>query len=105
MKRTPLARKTRLRPRREKPRTHKLTVRLTGKALAKLRLQCWMRDFGRCKQCGRKVYFEARFDGDPLAYDMAHKRSRGAGGDDSLENVETLCHEDHMERHQKGQAA
>ena len=99
MKRTAIQRKTRLRPRRERPRTHKFIVRLTGNALKKLRLECFVRDFGRCNVCGRKVFYEARFPGDPLAYDMAHVRSRGAGGDDSLENVRTLCHECHMAEH------
>lgn len=92
-------RKTMVPARRAKPRTHKLVIRLTGDALKRLRLDCWMRDLGRCKQCRRKVFFEARFDGDPLAYHMAHIRSRGASGNDLLENVRTLCAECHREEH------
>jgi len=45
------------------------------------------------------VFYLARFDGDPLAYDMAHIVSRGAGGSDELSNVRTLCHRDHMREH------
>src|SRR6185437_14449498 len=102
MKRTALLRKTRIPQRRAKPRTHKFIVRLTGEKLARLRLECWMRDLGRCKQCGRKLFFEKRYEGDPLAYDMAHKKSRGAGGSDTLDNVEAQCHECHMREHNEG---
>jgi 5-methylcytosine-specific restriction endonuclease McrA len=74
-------------------------VRLKGKALAELRHQCYHRDEGWCQVCHMPVFFWARFDGDPLAYDMAHIKSRGAGGSDTLENVRTLCHKDHMNEH------
>ena len=99
MKRTALLRKTRIPARRATPRSHKFIVRLSGKELEKLRLQCWTRDLGRCRQCGRKLYYEARFPGDPLAYEMAHRRGRGASGNDSLENVRCLCLECHREEH------
>ena len=99
MKSTSLLRKTRIPARRAKPRTHKFIVRLSGEKLARLRLECWMRDLGRCKQCGRKLFYEKRYEGDPLAYEMAHRRSRGASGDDSLDNVRTLCSECHRQEH------
>jgi 5-methylcytosine-specific restriction endonuclease McrA len=74
-------------------------MRLTGPDLAKLRRDCWERDKGRCQECGVLTYWGPRFAGDPLAYDMAHIKSRGAGGSDVLENVRTLCHAEHMREH------
>lgn len=87
-------------------RTGKLgIVRLTGVDLANLRRQCWFRDKGECQDCGVRTFYAARFDGDPLAYDMAHIKSRGAGGSDVIENVKTKCHECHMREHQKPSTA
>lgn len=73
-------------------------VRLKGADLANLRAACWVRDRRTCQICGHFTFENARFDGDPLAYDMSHKRVRRLGGD-TLENVETLCHKCHMQRH------
>jgi 5-methylcytosine-specific restriction endonuclease McrA len=77
-------------------------VRLTGKDLWELRRICWLRDNGRCRKCNEQTAYFPRFDGDPLAYDMAHIKSRGAGGSDTLDNVQTLCHRDHMREHTQG---
>lgn len=102
MPRRPLRRYARIPRRRAVPRTHKFTVRLTGQVLAALRYQCWIRDLCRCQECGAATHFQAFFDGDPLAYDMAHIQSRGAGGSDGLENVRTLCHRCHQKEHMEG---
>jgi 5-methylcytosine-specific restriction endonuclease McrA len=77
-------------------------IRLTGEALRGLRDDCWARDKGTCQECGIALYKAPRFFGDPQAYDMAHIKSRGAGGSDTLENVRALCHRSHMEEHQHG---
>lgn len=77
-------------------------VRMFGAALSKLRRDCWERDHGWCRECQIATSFEARFDGDPGAFDMAHIQSLGAGGSDTLENVRTLCHKCHMEEHNEG---
>jgi hypothetical protein len=77
-------------------------ARLEGPALTALRWQRWTLDKGICKKCGISTYWEPRFDGDPQAYDMAHKISRGAGGPDTLENTETHCHSCHMRSHNCG---
>lgn len=98
MKRTPLKRYTRIKPRRAAPRTHKLVVRLEGEALARLRYAVFIRDRGRCQVCGRELFYQARFDGDPLAYDMAHRQNKRMYGD-TPSNVRALCHEDHMAEH------
>lgn len=73
--------------------------RLTGEDLTALRLACFLRDKGRCSLCGVPLHYVALFAGDPDAYDMAHRRSRGAGGADELANVHSLCHADHMLEH------
>jgi 5-methylcytosine-specific restriction endonuclease McrA len=74
-------------------------VRLYGKALESLRDDCWERDNGMCQSCGVRLEKEPRFDGDSVAYDMAHIQSQGAGGSDVLENVRCLCHSCHMKEH------
>ena len=100
MKRSaPLQRKTRLRARRNKPRSRKTVVRLKGKELLWLRFECYARDRLTCQDCGVKVHWMARFAGDPEAYDMAHIKSRGAGGSDTLDNVVTKCHRCHLLEH------
>jgi 5-methylcytosine-specific restriction endonuclease McrA len=74
-------------------------VRLYGKDLESLRRDCWLRHNETCQTCGERVYYQARFDGDPRAYDMAHIQSRGSGGSDTLENVRCKCHSCHMKEH------
>lgn len=78
------------------------TVRLSGKELTELREQRWNLDKGICRLCGWPTFFEPRFDGDPLAYDLAHIKSRGSGGGDTLENTMTAHHSCHMKLHAKG---
>lgn len=78
-----------------------MTERLTGESLDLLRAGCFTFYGGRCVRCDKKLHFNARFDGDPDAYDMAHKRNKRMYGD-SLENVEALCHACHMEYHSGG---
>jgi len=77
-------------------------IRLRGPALTALRKLCWARDRGVCQECGCLLFWEPRFPGDPRAYDMAHIKSRGAGGSDVIDNVRALCHADHMREHNKG---
>jgi 5-methylcytosine-specific restriction endonuclease McrA len=90
--------------RRYMPRIGKHTgkVRLSGEALRNLRRACWERDQGLCHDCGNPTYYEARYDGDLLAYDMSHVKSRGAGGSDALENVVCKHHACHLLEHAKG---
>lgn len=76
-------------------------VRCTGKDLEALRDACWERDEGICQRCGAAVYKQARFDGDPLAYDMAHRRNKLMYGD-VLGNIDVNCHECHMNSHNCG---
>ena len=77
-------------------------IRLKGEALNKLRYDCWLKHNESCQKCSERIYYTARFAGDPQAYDMAHKVSRGAGGSDTLDNVKALCHRCHMREHTEG---
>lgn len=84
-----------------RPRKKARPGRLRGYALKALRLACFMRDGGRCVTCRRPMHLEPRFDGDPDAYDMAHKRNKRMHGD-TLEQVEAKCHSCHMLIHRYG---
>src|SRR5579859_3968535 len=104
---TSLKRKTPLRPRKRSRMEvfiGKVTgkVRLRGKALADLRYHRWMLDMRRCVVCGVRTFWQARYEGDPQAYGLAHVTSRGASGGDTLENTRTKCHSCHMQEHTKG---
>ena len=79
-------------------------VRLKGDPLKKLRQACFERDGGMCVKCGIPVRDDLP-DWHPRKYDMMHKRSRGAGGSDVLDNVETGCHACHMRSHTEGEIA
>jgi 5-methylcytosine-specific restriction endonuclease McrA len=99
MKRTGfLPRTTPLRSKRPTPRAHKLVVRLTGANLEALRRACWTRDRGICQECGVSTFWEARYDTDPMAYEMAHRRNKRMYGD-SLENTRCLCKACHRASH------
>ncbi len=72
--------------------------RRTGKDMKSLRTACLYRDGTKCRECGVTVWDHLP-DYHPQKYDMAHIKSRGAGGSDVLENVKTLCHQCHMLEH------
>lgn len=84
-----------IRSRRTKPRPG----RLKDEALAKLRIDCYVRDGGRCVKCQTMTY-EAPQERD-YAYHMSHKRAKRIGLD-TLENVETLCGKCHRTFHNYG---
>ena len=74
-------------------------VRLRGKALADLRYHRWMLDMCRCVVCGVRTFWQARYEGDPQAYEMAHIKGRGASGGDTVDNVRVLCSVCHRKEH------
>jgi hypothetical protein len=86
-----------IRSRRTKPRPG----RLKGLSLEALRLDCYLRDTGRCVKCDKRVHLFSRFDGDPDAYDMAHRRNKRMWGD-NLDNVQAECHACHITGHNGG---
>ena len=62
-------------------------VRLTGEALAMLRMRVFIRDGWACKNCGARCSWATGH--------LAHIVSRGAGGSDSMENCRLLCFDCH----------
>ena len=74
-------------------------IRLVGKALEALRDECYERDKGLCQQCGKWMPRH----GEVLERaHMAHRKGRGAGGDDRLSNVRLLCAFHHGTEHGYG---
>jgi 5-methylcytosine-specific restriction endonuclease McrA len=78
-----------------------MIVRLEGPELAALRAACMERDGWRCATCNRCIS-DAYPDWHPLKAHMSHIISRGAGGPDTLGNVEASCQECHMDSHNSG---
>ncbi len=74
---------------------------MKGADLLLLRDACFKRDEGRCQECGIRVAWNVAPECS-YKYDMAHIKSRGAGGSDVLENVKTLCHSCHQKSHNCG---
>lgn len=69
-------------------------IRLKGEALEAIRRACFARDGWKCVRCG----VEVRWDGWNAGH-MMHRQSRGAGGSDVLENVDTGCRVCHHDQH------
>lgn len=76
-------------------------IRLKGPALGMLRIDCFLRDEGKCQECGAAL----RLDGGGFnQMQMAHIRGRGAGGEDVLSNVRSLCLVCHGIEHSYGKS-
>jgi len=73
-------------------------VRLHGKALEQLRIDCFYRDKGQCQECGKGLFWETPWGGHQDRYHMAHVRNKRMYGD-SLENVRALCGDCHRAEH------
>ena len=89
-------RRTAIRKVRSKPRPG----RLKGQALLELRADCYRRDFGICRKCGKCTNWDASQESDN-SYHMSHIRAKRIGLD-ILENVETLCGACHRKFHSFG---
>jgi 5-methylcytosine-specific restriction endonuclease McrA len=74
------------------PDPKKPPVLLKGKAKQDLRRECCEKALSRCTVCGKYVPLSS-YTGDPLFANghIHHKKTRGAGGDDSLENCIWVC--------------
>ena len=84
-----------------KPVPKKKPVRLSGKAYQKFRKQVWKRAYGFCENCGVYVPLlmpEGGFDKYYCGH-VSHIKSRGAGGEDTLENVTWECFSCHSAKH------
>ena len=77
-------------------------IRLTGPELSALRTACLSRDNYHCQDCGRHVC-DSPHSWVAMRAHMAHIVGRGAGGEDTLDNVRTLCGTCHLvgEHHPK----
>lgn len=72
--------------------------RLKGKDMEALRLACFLRDDGKCTDCGRRVAILTPFykNGERIPpMHMAHLRNKRMYGD-TLENVTTRCQDCHL---------
>lgn len=67
------------------------TIRLTGADMRALRLRVFKRDQFTCVRCGCQVTWDTG--------EMAHRKSRGAGGSDTDDNCETSCRPCHRAEH------
>jgi hypothetical protein len=77
-------------------------VRLKGKALEQLREQRYALDRGRCQWKGCGLVLPLHGEVFNWAH-LAHRKSRGAGGSDTIENTRILCFQHHIEsEHTKG---
>ena len=84
-----------------KPHPKKKRISLKGKAYTQFRKAVYNRAKGCCETCGRWVSLY-RANGDFDVYTcghVSHIKSRGAGGDDSLENCILECFACHRARH------
>lgn len=83
-------------PKPEKP------IRLKGKKLRKLRQDCYDRAMGLCEaenDKGHRCRKAAPWSGGVFVRGhMAHIKSRGAGGSDTLDNVLWKCPECHLQK-------
>lgn len=75
------------------PNQKQKTIRLKDKALTELRIKAYTRDGEMCVECQKWLPLEG--DIYTRAH-MAHKKSRGAGGGDTLDNVEIRCYDCHI---------
>lgn len=88
-----MLRRTRIKPRRGKPRPR----RLAGEEQEALRLACFQRDGGRCVECGRRLIYEPESPFQENGYHMAHIGNKRMWGD-NLENVRAKCSVCHLQK-------
>ena len=82
------------------PQPKNKPIRLKGKAYSDLRYAVWLRDGGRCQMCCAYVRLNlpnGGYDVFSCAH-LAHIKSRGSGGADTMENTRILCPECHLNR-------
>jgi len=82
------------------PRPKQKVTRLHGKAERELRRQVYERAMGICQECG---IFAPLYDQDGnfnlwTCGHRAHIKSKGSGGEDSLQNSRWLCYGCHINK-------
>ena len=83
-----------------RPRNKPRPGRLKGNDLEALRRECWERDGGSCRRCGRPTEYGLHHYW-PQSFHMSHIKAKRIGGD-HINNVETLCGGCHRELHNFG---
>ena len=73
------------------PNPKKPRIKLKKDAYVKLVHEIWESQYRRCGECQKYLQPE---DAHPH-----HRKSKGSGGDDSMENIEILCWKCHYEKH------
>lgn len=77
--------------------------KLKGVDMENRRRQVYERDGGKCQGCGEKLFFG---QGSARSMEMDHILPRGKGGDDSLDNLQSLCgpwlNRCHSKKHLRG---
>ena len=78
------------------PQPKKKRIKLTGADYHRLRYEAWYNAGGCCEVCFRYATFEPGRENHGVIH---HVKSKGSGGDDSLENVVWLCNVCHDKVH------
>ena len=76
------------------------TIRLKGRAYTEFREAICNRANSCCEKCGK--YVPLYIDGEFIEYycgHVRHKKSRGAGGGDTMDNAEYWCFDCHRREH------
>ncbi len=83
-----------------RPNPKSKPIRLEGEAYAQFRKSVHVRESGICEGCNRyaPLLVNGVFD-EFLCGHVAHIKSRGAGGGDTLKNVRWLCFKCHRGKH------
>ena len=76
------------------------TIRLYGRDYKEFRESLFNRACGCCEDCGRYVplYIDGEFDQYYCGH-VSHIKSRGAGGEDTLDNAKWKCFDCHRREH------
>lgn len=82
------------------PQPKRKRIDLKGKAKAEFRMAVFRRAGGRCEVCGEPAPlkdYDGNFDVFGCGH-VCHFTSKGAGGDDVMENVYWGCYECHIRK-------
>jgi len=74
-----------------KPDPKPKRIKLSKEAQKDLRMMIWQKQGYSCNTCGRNILLKYSH--------MHHKKTRGAGGEDTQDNCLILCPECHIDTH------
>lgn len=80
---------------------------LFGEGIRLARRRVYLRDNGRCVDCGRVLFLDLSFSLHesvyPLPMELSHQKPKSLGGDDSDKNLRSRCHRCHVKHDGHGQ--